>query len=130
MKLDSFLFDDGWDDRSGSWHFSKDFPHGFAPLRTRRRKYGAAPACGCRPGVAMDQPKQERVKNGQAAGYEIIDDGLALSGPKYYQRFHDAAMELVKNDGVNQFKFDGTGNADRVFPGQPLQTAISTRRFS
>ena len=53
----------------------------------------------------------------QKAGYEIIDGGLALSGPKYYQRFHDAVMELVTKDGVNQFKFDGTGNADKVFPG-------------
>jgi hypothetical protein len=26
-------------------------------------------------------------------------------------------MDLVKNDGINQFKFDGTGNADKVFPG-------------
>ncbi len=43
VKLDSFLFDDGWDDRSGSWNFSKDFPHGFVPLREAAAKYGAAP---------------------------------------------------------------------------------------
>ena len=43
VKLDSFLFDDGWDDRSGSWHFSKDFPRGFLPLRDAAAKYGAAP---------------------------------------------------------------------------------------
>jgi hypothetical protein len=117
VKLDSYLFDDGWDDRSGSWHFSKDFPHGFAPLRDAAAKYGAAPGMWLSPWGGYGPPKQERAKNGQAAGYEIIDGGLALSGPKYYQRFHDATMELVKNDGINQFKFDGTGNADKVFPG-------------
>ncbi|WP_243049838.1 enterotoxin [Dyella sp. RRB7] len=117
VKLDSYLFDDGWDDRSGSWHFSKDFPHGFAPLRDAAARYGAAPGMWLSPWGGYGPPKQERVRNGQAAGYEIIDGGLALSGPKYYQRFHDATMELVKNDGINQFKFDGTGNADKVFPG-------------
>jgi len=117
VTLDSYLFDDGWDDRSGSWHFSKDFPHGFLPLRDAAATYGAAPGMWLSPWGGYGKPKEERVKNGQAAGYEIIDGGLALSGPKYYQRFHDAVMDLVKNDGINQFKFDGTGNADKVFPG-------------
>jgi hypothetical protein len=117
VKLDSYLFDDGWDDRSGSWHFSKDFPHGFAPLRDAAAKYGAAPGMWLSPWGGYGPPKQERIEHGRAAGYEIIDGGLALSGPKYYQRFHDAVMELVKQDGINQFKFDGTGNADKVFPG-------------
>lgn len=117
VKLDSFLFDDGWDDRSGSWNFSKDFPHGFAPLRAAAAKYGAAPGMWLSPWGGYGAPKQERVKNGRANGYEIIDGGLALSGPRYYQRFHDVTLDLVRNDGVNQFKFDGTGNADKVFPG-------------
>ena len=117
VKLDSFLFDDGWDDLSGSWNFSKDFPHGFLPLREAAAKYGAAPGMWLSPWGGYGHPKQERVKNGRAHGYEIIDGGLALSGPKYYQRFHDVTMDLVRKDGINQFKFDGTGNADKVFPG-------------
>ncbi|MBE1162598.1 enterotoxin [Dyella sp. 7MK23] len=117
VKLDSFLFDDGWDDRSGSWNFSAGFPHGFVPLRDAAAKYGAAPGMWLSPWGGYGPPKDERVKNGKAAGYEIIDDGLALSGPKYYQRFHDVVMNLVDKNGINQFKFDGTGNADSVFPG-------------
>jgi len=117
VKLDSFLFDDGWDDRSGSWHFSKDFPQGFLPLKDAAAKYGAAPGVWLSPWGGYSKPKEERVKNGKEAGYEIIDDGLALSGPKYYQRFHDAVLELLTKNGINQFKFDGTGNADKVFPG-------------
>lgn len=117
VKLDSFLFDDGWDDRSGSWHFSKDFPHGFVPLRDAAAKYGAAPGVWLSPWGGYSTPKQERLKNGRAAGYEIIGGGFALSGPNYYQRFHDAVMELLQQDGINQFKFDGTGNVSSVFPG-------------
>ncbi|WP_266160536.1 enterotoxin [Dyella silvatica] len=117
VQLDSYLFDDGWDDRSGSWHFSKDFPHGFVPLRDAAAKYGAAPGVWLSPWGGYGPPKEIRVKEGRANGYEIIDGGLALSGPKYYQRFHDAVLSLVKDNGINQFKFDGTGNADKVFPG-------------
>ncbi|MFM0183201.1 enterotoxin [Paraburkholderia aspalathi] len=117
VQIDSFLFDDGWDDLSGSWHFSKDFPHGFVPLRDAAARYGAAPGVWLSPWGGYCAPQQERVMRGRAAGYEVIDNGLALSGPNYYRRFYDVVMALLDEDGVNQFKFDGTGNADRVFPG-------------
>jgi hypothetical protein len=117
VKLDSFLFDDGWDDRSGSWNFSKDFPHGFVPLREAAAKYGAAPGVWLSPWGGYGPPAKERAERGAQAGYEIVKGGLALSGPKYYQRFHDVVMNLIDKSGINQFKFDGTGNADSVFPG-------------
>ena len=117
VKLDSFLFDDGWDDRSGAWNFSKDFPHGFVPLRDAAAKYGAAPGIWLSPWGGYGKPHDERIKNGKAAGYEIIDNGLALSGPKYYPRFHQVVMDMIDRQGVNQFKFDGTGNVSSVFPG-------------
>ncbi|HEY1588442.1 MAG TPA: enterotoxin, partial [Rhodanobacter sp.] len=117
VKLDSFLFDDGWDDRSGAWNFSKDFPHGFVPLRDAAAKYGAAPGIWLSPWGGYGKPHDERIKNGKAAGYEIIDDGLALSGPTYYPRFHQVVMDMIDKQGINQFKFDGTGNVSSVFPG-------------
>jgi hypothetical protein len=117
VKLDSFLFDDGWDDRSGAWNFSKDFPHGFVPLREAAAKYGAAPGIWLSPWGGYSKPHDERIRNGKAAGYEIIDNGLALSGPKYYPRFHQVVMDMIDKQGINQFKFDGTGNVSSVFPG-------------
>ncbi|GAA0921685.1 thermostable cytotonic enterotoxin Ast [Rothia nasimurium] len=117
VKIDSFLFDDGWDDRSGSWSFSKDFPNGFHPLAEAAKKYGAAPGMWLSPWGGYGPPAKERAKRAGDAGYEIVDHGMALSGPKYYQRFHDVTMNLVKEQGINQFKFDGTGNANKVFPG-------------
>jgi hypothetical protein len=116
VRIDSFMFDDGWDDLGGGWHFSESFPHGFVPLRDAAARYGAAPGLWLSPWGGYGAPKQERVTRGHAAGYEVIDNGLALSGPSYYRRFHEVVMALLE-DGVNQFKFDGTGNADRVFPG-------------
>ena len=117
VKLDSFLFDDGWDDRSGAWNFSKDFPDGFVPLKAAAAKCGAAPGIWLSPWGGYDVAKPIRIANGKARGYETIDGGFALSGPKYYQRFHDVTMALLTKQGVNQFKFDGTGNANRVVPG-------------
>jgi len=117
VKIDSFLFDDGWDDLSGDWHFSKDFPNGFVPLRDAAAKYGAAPGVWLSPWGGYNNNKAARIKAGTATGYEIIDGGFALSGPKYYDDFRTATLDLVTRQGVNQFKLDGTGNADKVFPG-------------
>jgi hypothetical protein len=35
----------------------------------------------------------------------------------YYKRFLETCQTMIRRYGVNQFKFDGTGNADRAFPG-------------
>ena len=117
VKLDSFLFDDGWDDLSGTWAFSQAFPHGFIPLRDAAAKYGAAPGVWLSPWGGYNKAKDARLAHAKANGYEIVDGGFALSGPTYYDNFHKATLDLVTRQGVNQFKFDGTGNADKVFPG-------------
>jgi hypothetical protein len=117
VKMDSFLFDDGWDDYSGSWNFSKAFPHGFVPLCKAAKKYGAAPGVWLSPWGGYSKPRRERVTNGRKAGYEIVDGGFALSGPKYWKRFRHVVMTLLDDDCINQFKFDGTGNVNTVYPG-------------
>ncbi len=116
VKIDSFLFDDGWDDLSGSWKFSQAFPHGFIPLRDAAAKFGAAPGVWLSPWGGYNKGKAARVSAGKTAGYEIVEGGFALSGPKYYSDFRKATLDLVTRQGVNQFKLDGTGNADKVFP--------------
>ena len=117
VRLDSFLFDGGWDDGSPDWNFSKGFPHGFAPLCKAARQYGAAPGIWMSPWGGYGKGKQERIAQARREGYEIINGGLALSGPKYWRRFHQVAMTLLQDDCINQFKFDGTGNVDSVVPG-------------
>jgi hypothetical protein len=116
VTLDSFLFDDGWDDHR-FWGFNSGFPHGFAPLKEAAARYGAAPGVWLSPWGGYDKPRQERLAYGREHGFEINDDGLALSGPVYYRRFREVCLEMIRKYGVNQFKFDGTGNASRVIPG-------------
>jgi hypothetical protein len=117
VKLDSFLFDDGWDDRSGEWGFSSDFPHGFSLLRTAAAKFGAAPGVWLSPWGGYGKPKAARIAAGQKAGLETVDGGFALSGPRYFESFRTVSLRLVREQGINQFKLDGTGNADQVYPG-------------
>ena len=117
VTMDSFLFDDGWDDHASLWSFNSGFPHGFLKVQEEAQKYGFAPGVWMSPWGGYWKPKQERVKFGAAQGFEIVDEGFALSGPKYYERFRDVCLKMIREQGVNQFKFDGTGNADRVVPG-------------
>ena len=122
VTLDSFLFDDGWDNHESLWSFNSGFPNGFTPVSAAAARIGAAPGLWLSPWGGYDGPKKERVEFGQKAGYEIVDGGFALSGPKYYQHFLDVCLHMIHDYGVNQFKFDGTGNADSVFPGSEFDS--------
>jgi hypothetical protein len=117
VPIASFLFDDGWDDPATLWQFNSGFPSGFTKLKETAASYGTAPGVWLSPWGGYGKPKQQRVEAGQTAGYEIVDKGFALSGPRYYEAFREACVRFVRDYGVNQFKFDGTGNADRVVPG-------------
>ena len=117
VKLDSFLFDDGWDDTGDLWKVRADFKDGFKPLTQVAAEYGAAPGVWLSPWGGYSKAKLQRLATARRDGYEIVNDGLALSGPKYYKLFHNAVTRMVTEDGVNQFKFDGTGNANQVVAG-------------
>ena len=122
VVMDSFLFDDGWDDHKRLWHFNSNFPHGFAPVRAAAEKYGAEPGVWLSPWGGYSEPRAERLAAAKAGGYEVDEQGLALSGKKYYALFHEAAVDLLKTSGINQFKFDGTGSPDKVTPGSDFDS--------
>lgn len=117
VKMDSFLFDDGWDDTSTVWEFHKGFPNGFTPLKNAAAEIGAAPGIWLSPWGGYGDPRTQRLATGKAQGYEIDSQGYALSGPKYYARFRQVCLDLVNKYGINQFKLDGTGSPDKQYPG-------------
>ncbi|MEY2919801.1 MAG: hypothetical protein RL261_1106, partial [Pseudomonadota bacterium] len=122
VRMDSFLFDDGWDDTSRLWQFSKDFPSGFAPLRDATAKIGAGSGMWLSPWGGYGPPRQARLATARSGGYEVDDQGLALSGPKYFALFHATTTELLRRYGINQFKLDGTGSPDKVTPGSEFDS--------
>lgn len=116
VQLDSFLFDDGWDNHK-DWGFNSGFPDGFTPLEAATAAIGAGPGVWLSPWGGYGPPRKQRLAWGKKLGYEETRYGLALSGPAYYKRFHEVCLEMVTRYGVNQFKLDGTGSNARVVPG-------------
>ncbi|MFB2829694.1 enterotoxin [Aeromonas jandaei] len=117
VTMSGFLFDDGWDDRKGNWGFSKDFPNGFSKLKIAAEKYHAQLGIWFSPWGGYNKPRDERVSHAAEFGYELSDGRFALSGPVYYKNFHQKVMSLINDQGVTHFKFDGTGNADKLIKG-------------
>ena len=122
VTLDSFLFDDGWDNHKSLWSFNSGFPRGFAPVKQAAAKYVAAPGIWLSPWGGYDGPRKERLEYGKQQGYEENSGGFVLSGPRYFERFHAVCLEMIRRYGVNQFKFDGTGNASTVYPGSKFNS--------
>jgi hypothetical protein len=122
VPIDSFLFDDGWDDPRNLWHFNPSFPYGLTPFAEAAAKFGIAPGIWMSPWGGYGEPHKERIKFGQQQGFETNREGFELSGPRYYKYFHDKCLEMIRNYGVNQFKFDGTGNVNEVIPGSQFDS--------
>ena len=109
VNVDSFVFDDGWDDNKTLWGFHEDFPNGFTPLVPLARKYDSAVGVWLSPWGGYGQAKAERLKYGRTQGSEVNVNGFSLAGPKYYARFRDVCAEMITKYDVNYFKFDGVG---------------------
>ncbi|HEY3974617.1 MAG TPA: enterotoxin [Candidatus Sulfotelmatobacter sp.] len=122
VKLDSFMFDDGWDDPTTLWKFNPGFPDGLTKVTQTAASFGAAPGIWLSPWGGYDKPKEQRLISARAQAFETNEGGLALSGPKYYRYFRDTCLDMIAKYGVNQFKFDGTGNANEVIKGSEFDS--------
>ncbi len=122
IQVDSFLYDDGWDNPNSLWGFDRGFPHGFSATADAAKQIHAGIGVWLSPWGGYGEQKKERIAFGREHGYEIVHGGYALSGPTYYSAFEKTCTEMIDRFGVNQFKFDGTGNADQVFPGSAFDS--------
>jgi len=122
VKLDSFLLDDGWDNWQSTWQMNSGFPAGLAAVNHAAHEYGGAVGIWLSPWGGYDEAKQQRLDFGRKSGFETNEGGFALSGPKYFTRFREVSLDFIGKDGINQFKIDGTGNVDSVFPGSSFDS--------
>lgn len=111
VKLDAFLFDDGWDNNASLWRFNPGFPDGFANLSKATKAVNARLGVWISPWGGYDEPKAQRLAFGkkQSPPFETNSNGFSLTGPVYRQRFTDVVLSFVKNYNVSMFKFDGVG---------------------
>ncbi len=110
VALDSFLLDDGWDDPASLWQFNKELPNGFASMRKAAEKYDSALGAWLSPFGGYGEAKKERLKYGQQQGFETNKSGFSLAGPVYYARFRGVCVKMLREYGLNSFKFDGIGS--------------------
>lgn len=116
VTVDSFLFDDGWDNTETLWQFNSGMPHEFRNVRKASESFGASPGVWFSPWGGYGKPRDARLKaaNGQ---YETNESGFALAGPKYYKLFKDMCLHMIRDNGVNHFKLDGTSGVETLIPG-------------
>lgn len=107
LPMQALVFDDGWDDPHTLWQFHAGFPNGFTPLAEACRAYGTHLGVWLSPFGGYGEPKRQRLEFGHAQGYETNATGFSLAGPKYHAAFQDACVRMIREYGVNHFKFDG-----------------------
>ena len=107
----SYLADDGWDDPAkGLWVENlKRFPQGFAGLKKKLEPFGAHLGIWISPlgGYGGDK---ERTAHARQMGLIPETAKLDLSYPRYRQWFEDRCLQLMREDGVNAFKWDRAGD--------------------
>jgi len=123
VGMDSFVFDDGWDDNTTLWQILKsNFPNGFTPLTELAQRYNTHIGLWLSPWGGYGQPQIQRVEYGRKQGYEINDfaflggegrnySGFSLAGKKYYKHFRQRCVDMMRQYKVNFFKFDGTSTS-------------------
>jgi hypothetical protein len=109
VALDSFVFDDGWDDPKTLWQFHGGFPRGFAPHQEAAKKQDSAIGVWLSPWGGYGQAKVDRLEYGKTQGFETNSRGFSLAGPTYYARYAEACKQMISKYGANYFKFDGIG---------------------
>ncbi len=135
VVMDAMVFDDGWDNPQTLWKFHDGFPDGFTPLAGLCKQYNTGLGVWLSPFGGYGSPKEQRLKYGRSQGYETNANGFALSGPKYYDAFQSACINMIRKYGVNHFKFDGiaagmyaNGGADYILDTEALRRLMMELR--
>ena len=116
VKLDSFVFDDGWDDYENLWQFRKSaFPQGFSPQAELAKEYETHIGTWLSPFGGYGSAQASRIENARKQGYEVNAAGLSLAGENYYRLFLKQCRMMMREYEVNYFKFDGLGGADPAY---------------
>ena len=136
VTLDSYLWDDGWDDWNTLWGYHKGFPNGFTPLANYAKAHDGGIGAWLSPWGGYNRAKAMRVAHAKAIGLPTNAGGLSLAQPKYRVAFTERCLQMIRDYGLNLFKFDGIGggvwakgtNAQTAPDLQGLFTHVTTLR--
>jgi len=117
VRLNAFLFDDGWDDNKTLWRFDTTaLPNGFRKMKEMAESCQSSLGVWISPWGGYSPNKEERIKfgNSQSPPFETNAKGFSLAGPVYYNRFLDVTKNFIKEYDISMFKFDGVGAGNIV----------------
>lgn len=109
-KMNSFLWDDGWDDWDSFWNFHGGFPNGFDKISKEAAKWGSFISAWMSPCGGYGSSCARRVA--YAKKIHIIDKNdeiMRLSKPVYYKAFRDRCLDMIRRYHMDIFKFDRMG---------------------
>ncbi|WP_256009350.1 hypothetical protein [Desertivirga xinjiangensis] len=111
VKMEAFLFDDGWDDNQTLWMFNKNFPAGFSAMAKKAAGFNTRLGVWISPWGGYMEDQRQRLEYGrrQSPPFETNANGFSLSGPVYFNRFKGVAQDFMEKYKVSLFKFDGIG---------------------
>lgn len=111
VPVQSYLIDDGWDTPGhGLWaENTNKFPGGFAALKSQMDKLNAHLAIWISP-LGGYGGNAERTATAQKMGLIPAGAHLDFVYPRYKNWFQDRCLQLMREDGVNAFKWDKAGD--------------------
>ena len=109
--INSYLWDDGWDDWDSLWDFHPGFPNGFRKLADEAHKNkGASIGAWMSPCGGYGGSQAARVRYAKSKGIIGPNDGLLrMSSPTYYTAFRNQVIRMINDYDMNLFKFDRMG---------------------
>ena len=110
--INSYLWDDGWDNFDSLWGFNANFPNGFKELADEAHLVpGASIGTWMSPFGGYGGSFSRRLNYAKRMGFIDRDaPGMQLSKPKYYAAFRDRILQMIKDYDMNLFKFDRMGS--------------------
>lgn len=112
VGLDAFVLDDGWDVYESDWVLrAGEFPGGLKPIADELKNMGTDLGIWLGPtgGYSFRMKRLDWMKG---HGYETVGQGknqamLCLAGKNYHDLLKKRVSDMVANDGVAYFKWDG-----------------------
>jgi len=117
VLVESFMFDDPWDNVSGTatdvWQFDPERnPNEWNVMKKVAEKHGSGLGVWMSPqgGWGGIQARLKTSRDNDLP-YTIVGEApggkFSLSDPAYLARFREVCFDFLRNQGVNMFKFDG-----------------------
>lgn len=108
VRLDGFIWDDGWDDFDSLWDFHVGFPNSFAEVNRRAKKQQAGTGAWLSPWGGYGGSKSQRVAFWNSTHDPDIGE-FHLSNAEYYDAFRGRCQQMLADYDMRYFKFDGIG---------------------